>query len=67
MLVLCQVVEIVDGDMVSGWYQMCPYIYRCKEDLVAEYLLVIVILNNDGQRIVHKVNYNSTESSDINV
>ena len=45
---LFYVVEIVDGCVVSGWCQMCLYMYiYVSEDLAAEYLAVIVIINND--------------------
>ena len=49
---LCQVVEIVDGGVVSGWCHIYIYIYiyiyiDVSEDLAVEYLGVIVIMNND--------------------
>ena len=45
---LCQVVEIVDSDVVSGCCQICTYLYiDASEDLAVEYIGVIVIMNND--------------------
>ena len=44
----CQVVEIMDVGLVSGWCQMDSYVYMCmcvREDLATEYLGVIVIMN----------------------